>query len=243
VSHSSAGYVPKLGQFRIISHPAVADQLLEAKRQGHQSRESWNLATHYGGQPLTRLHFFTAAFSRAEMETMVKIHVHQKQWDEALAAVAELKKHDSVDPRSEYLAAEAFLQYAGFPLHERGGLGVELKNHTLDLSKSGGAVKQKGALIAAVQPGSPAESSGLEVGDFVTKANEKPISNYFQLIRAIATRPGATLELELYRKRRLHRTTVRVGMLDATTDPPRFVPFNPAATGALGSSHGRRPID
>ena len=53
------------------------------------------------------------------------------------------------------------------------------------VSASGSASGAGGAQIAAVQPGSPAETAGLRAGDVVSKVNEYPVSSFADLIARV----------------------------------------------------------
>jgi serine protease Do len=83
---------------------------------------------------------------------------------------------------------------------ERGWLGVSLQPVDRELAEALGAPDAKGALIAAVEPGSPAARGGLQAGDLVTKAGPRPVESPRDLAAAVAeARPGATLPLTLRR--------------------------------------------
>jgi len=58
----------------------------------------------------------------------------------------------------------------------RGWLGVLIQDVTHELAESFGMKRPRGALVAKVLPGSPAESAGFKVGDIVLEFNGKPVS-------------------------------------------------------------------
>jgi len=83
---------------------------------------------------------------------------------------------------------------------ERGWLGVSLQPVDRELAEALGAPDAKGALIAALEPGSPAARGGLRAGDLVTKAGQRQVETPRDLAVAVAeARPGATLTLTLRR--------------------------------------------
>ena len=57
----------------------------------------------------------------------------------------------------------------------RGWLGVLIQDVTRDLAETFGMPQPRGALIAQILPGSPAESAGLEVGDVILEFNGKSV--------------------------------------------------------------------
>ena len=59
----------------------------------------------------------------------------------------------------------------------RGWLGVSIQDVDKDLAESFGLDRPRGALIAQVGVGSPAEKSGLESGDIILEFAGQPINN------------------------------------------------------------------
>jgi len=55
------------------------------------------------------------------------------------------------------------------------------------------------AIIGHVEPGSPAESSGLQKGDQVTKADHQPIRVWADLVKWVSERPGKPVHLNVDR--------------------------------------------
>jgi putative serine protease PepD len=57
-----------------------------------------------------------------------------------------------------------------------------------------------GSIIATVQPGSPAEVAGINVGDIVLAVDGEPVNGQAGLVAAIRDRsPGDTISIELVR--------------------------------------------
>ena len=83
----------------------------------------------------------------------------------------------------------------------RGWLGVGIQEVTKELADSFGLSKPAGALISAVEPGSPAEKAGLEASDVVLKYNGKAVNSSSELPRLVGgTRPGSKVMLQVWRK-------------------------------------------
>jgi serine protease Do len=68
----------------------------------------------------------------------------------------------------------------------RGWLGVAIQPITPDLAKELGLKSDKGALIADVTEGGPAEKAGLKTGDVITELNGKPVDDVRELRNMIA---------------------------------------------------------
>jgi len=58
-----------------------------------------------------------------------------------------------------------------------GWLGVQIQDVTRELAESFGMKKPQGALVSKVLPDSPAEKSGLQIGDIITEFNGHQIEN------------------------------------------------------------------
>jgi serine protease Do/serine protease DegQ len=85
----------------------------------------------------------------------------------------------------------------------RGRLGIGMQ----DLTGGG-----EGAVIAEVQPGSPAAQSGLRKGDVVTAFNGRPVRSAAELRARLGVTPvGESVELEVQRGRERHVLKPRIG--------------------------------
>jgi serine protease Do len=82
----------------------------------------------------------------------------------------------------------------------RGYLGVGAQDITPTLAETLDLEGRHGALVADVQPGSPAAKAGLKNGDVITAVNGDPIENANRLTFAVgAIPPGNKVELEIIR--------------------------------------------
>ncbi len=82
----------------------------------------------------------------------------------------------------------------------RGRLGIEMSDLTPALSKKLGVGAQEGAVIGAVQPGSPAEKAGLRAGDVVVALNGRAIRASAELRTRLGLTPvGEEIELRVVR--------------------------------------------
>ena len=90
----------------------------------------------------------------------------------------------------------------------RGYLGVEAQPVSpamasalnLPATQAGTGAAGRGALVANVQPDSPAQRAGLQAGDLITRVNTDPITSPRDLaIRIAAVQPGQTAQLDFLR--------------------------------------------
>jgi serine protease Do len=82
----------------------------------------------------------------------------------------------------------------------RGMLGVQVQVVTPELAKSFALAEPKGALVAEVNPGSPAEKAGIHRGDIIIEFNGQPIKEMNELPRLVAaTAPGTKATVKVLR--------------------------------------------
>ena len=80
----------------------------------------------------------------------------------------------------------------------RGLLGVGIQDMTPELAKSFGLKENKGALVAKVISGGPAEKAGIEPGDVIVKFNGQPVAESKDLPRIVASTPvGKTVTVQV----------------------------------------------
>lgn len=92
---------------------------------------------------------------------------------------------------------------------DRSWLGVRIQGVTEDIAKGFGLDAPSGALVAAVEEGSPAEAAGLMRGDVVLKWGDQEIESISDLPRAVAFTPaGKTLEVQVWRNKEAKSLTV-----------------------------------
>ena len=83
----------------------------------------------------------------------------------------------------------------------RGWLGVSIQEVSKELAESFKLSKASGALIAAVEKGSPAEKGGLQASDVVLKFEGKEIQSSSELPRLVGgTKPGTKVTLQVWRR-------------------------------------------
>ncbi len=109
----------------------------------------------------------------------------------------------------------------------RGWLGVTIQEVTPELAKSFGLKENKGALVAQVSPGSPAEKAGIEQGDIILEFDGKKISEANDLPRIVASTPvGKMIDLKLSREGKVMDRSLKVGEMDEKEDSGQDLLFS-----------------
>ncbi|MCU0983673.1 MAG: Do family serine endopeptidase [Acetobacteraceae bacterium] len=105
---------------------------------------------------------------------------------------------------------------------ERGWLGVSLQPLDADLAAALRMAEAKGALVAAIEPGSPAAKAGLAAGDVVTMLDGRGIASPRELASRIGSeRPGAVITLGFRRDGEAREAKVSLGEHPASREAAR----------------------
>jgi serine protease Do len=93
----------------------------------------------------------------------------------------------------------------------RGYIGAQVQNVTPDIAESLG-LTGKGALVAELTPGGPADRAGLKPGDLITKANGQPVESATDLTRAVGlVHAGDPIRLEVRHEGQFREVVIRSG--------------------------------
>jgi serine protease Do len=83
----------------------------------------------------------------------------------------------------------------------RGRLGVQISEVTTDVAESLGLGRARGAEVAMVEPGGPADKAGVKVGDIILKFNGKDIDRSSDLPRLVGgTAVGSRATVTVWRR-------------------------------------------
>jgi serine protease Do len=96
----------------------------------------------------------------------------------------------------------------------RGRIGVVIQEVTKDLAVSFGLERPRGALVNAVEKGSPADKGGIEATDIIPRFDGKEVESSSDLPRIVgATRPGSRVAIEVWRQGAGRTLNLTVGEL------------------------------
>ena len=97
---------------------------------------------------------------------------------------------------------------------DRGWLGVQIQEITPDIASSLGLKSEHGALVADVNPNSPAAKAGLKHGDVILKYNGHDIDQLHDLPRIVAETPiASTTPLTVWRNGHEEQLQATVGQM------------------------------
>ena len=114
----------------------------------------------------------------------------------------------------------------------RAKMGVTVQGVTSELAKSLGLKDVRGALVSAIEAGSPAQRAGIERGDVILAFNGEPVSDSNALRNRVASsQPGSTATVTIVRNGREEARQVVLAELPGTRT---------AANDGAGSANGGR---
>lgn len=94
----------------------------------------------------------------------------------------------------------------------RGWLGVQIQPLTDDIAESLGLAETRGALVAGVEPGSPAALGGVKPGDVIVGMNGEQLDEYKDLPRLVASaRAGSESMLQIMRNGKTVELAIEIG--------------------------------
>ena len=115
----------------------------------------------------------------------------------------------------------------------RGYLGVNIQSITPDLSKALNLEKSKGALVAEVVPGGPADKAGIKAGDVIVSFDGKPVHDSHDLPAMVAaTAIGREVPITLVRNGKEIKIAAVIAKLES--DGTRLAETKPPAQGKWG---------
>jgi serine protease Do len=120
----------------------------------------------------------------------------------------------------------------------RGRLGVAIQSVDPALAKALGLDRPKGAMVAEVEPGGPADRAGLRAGDLIIKVDQTEIVHSGELPRTVARHaPGSKVKVEYLRDKGARTVDVTLDELRdertgrAESAPPGAAPKAPTDFG------------
>jgi serine protease Do len=122
----------------------------------------------------------------------------------------------------------------------RGWLGVRIQSVTDELAETFGLGKARGALVASISDGGPADKAGIQAGDVVIKFDNRDVPDMRRLPRIVAETPvDKTVDAVVWRKGKQVTVKVKVGELDESAEQQLSAATpGPAERGRLVESLG-----
>ena len=100
----------------------------------------------------------------------------------------------------------------------RGWIGVQIQSVTPTIAEAIGLKNAEGALVAELEPNSPAAKGGIEAGDVITSVNGEAVKDSRDLGRRIAAiAPGTSTKLGIFRNGQEKMITVTPGKFPRTS--------------------------
>ncbi|MCB0327375.1 MAG: Do family serine endopeptidase [Bdellovibrionales bacterium] len=123
------------------------------------------------------------------------------------------------------LAKQILLQLKESGRVVRGQLGVMVQKVTHDLVKALELQSKKGALVAQVVEGSPADKAGLKAGDVIVKYDGKEVKDWHKLpIMVAASKVGKEVEIEVIRDGKTKKIQSQITELEDEQSPVETQP-------------------
>jgi Do/DeqQ family serine protease len=120
------------------------------------------------------------------------------------------------------MARQVMDQLVNYGEIKRGRIGVAIQDLTPDLAQALGTRHTQGAVIARVEPGSPAERAGLRTNDLVVAINGAPMRSGIELRNRVGlSRIGDEVELTVERGGAERDVTVRIEKATTTAQRQR----------------------
>lgn len=110
------------------------------------------------------------------------------------------------------VVAEVVAQLKDHGSVSRGWLGVQIQSVSDDMAASLGLNEAEGAIVGKLTKDSPAEKSGIKVGDLILQVDGNKVKDSRDLARKIAAlQPDSTTELTVFRNGRQQSVSVKLG--------------------------------
>ena len=112
------------------------------------------------------------------------------------------------------VAAQVKEQLVKYGKVERGRIGVAIQEVSQSLAESFGLDKPRGALVASVEPGGPADKAGIKPGDVLLSVNSNAVDRSAELPPLVAAvKPGSKANFDVWRDGAKRTVAMTVGEL------------------------------
>ncbi|WP_292981492.1 DegQ family serine endoprotease [Nitrosomonas sp.] len=119
------------------------------------------------------------------------------------------------------MAMEIANQLKAYGKISRGKIGVLIQEMTEELAESFSLDKSRGALVASVERGGPADKAGIRTRDVILSFDGKNIDTSVDLPRVVGnTKPGTKVQVEVWRDGSIRKLMVVVGEMSGDEGAP-----------------------
>ncbi|WP_300285300.1 DegQ family serine endoprotease [Nitrosomonas sp.] len=119
------------------------------------------------------------------------------------------------------MAMEIANQLKAYGKISRGKIGVLIQEMTEELAESFSLDKSRGALVASVERGGPADKAGIRTRDVILSFDGKNIDTSVDLPRIVGnTKPGTKVQVEVWRDGSIRKLMVVVGEMSGDEGAP-----------------------
>lgn len=99
------------------------------------------------------------------------------------------------------LAKDVMTQIIQYGIVQRGWLGIAIQDITPQLAESFKLDSPNGVIVTNLIRNGPADEAGLDRGDVITRIDDKPVDNTYELLNTVSqVKPGTTVVIEGVRK-------------------------------------------
>jgi len=117
----------------------------------------------------------------------------------------------------------------------RGWIGVQIQTITPPIAEAMGLKNTEGALVAEIEPNSPAAKGGIEIADVINSLNGEAVKDARDLARRIAAiAPGTPTRLGIFRSGQEKTITLTLGKLPRTPAEAKAEQKPPSEAPVLG---------
>ena len=125
----------------------------------------------------------------------------------------------------------------------RGYMGAVIQNFDAEMAAAQGIDVRKGAIVAEVVPGGPAEKAGIQPGDVVLSVNGKAVSSSSEMTREVAkTLAGNSISLNILREGKPKTIELKAGVRPSEAQLNGRTPSAPQAAEPEGSKSQRPSV-
>ena len=151
-----------LGLSRRVGVAALVTEVAENSPAAEAGIKPGDVIWEFNGKPLPKSQDFPSLVADTSPGQKVTLKILRDKSERAVTVrISELPEEREVVTQADGRDAE---------------LGLRVQKVTPELSRRHGLSTTKGVIVVEVQPGSPADQAGMEVGDVIREVNQRPVN-------------------------------------------------------------------